>query len=360
MKITLPKGSKLFHGSLEAFEGALSPGVDGLVWFADSPSIAQLYIPRSGLSVLASSSHIARPNSDRTIQAIQRMIGLNYDYSKVEWQPGGQRAQSYYMPEDDPTWAEASGASSRAYKRWSEIEKEMKDLNARSQQAWDDFRRESKAVRKTQGWDSDPPALKKLEAEWDRTVKANVDRYDELEAELEEVKQAVSDASNAMEKEVERRLDELGYETYGSYNPPGGKSYRFHSSGDVLLPPGGAAEGRLFACETTKPLTLWGKAVGESDLTNTQYTDYAGFAEAEEAGFDGVLIDDFAQSEEWGNLQHLSVGLFQHAIQHVKCIQVLATYEEFSFGGKTKAWPQGSESYFTSLLTRDLKTRLLR
>jgi len=38
----------LFHGSLEPLNGKLKPGCDGMVWFADSPVIAQIYIPSSG------------------------------------------------------------------------------------------------------------------------------------------------------------------------------------------------------------------------------------------------------------------------------------------------------------------------
>lgn len=47
--VILPAGSKLFHGSIEKIKGRLRPGGDHVLWFADSPVVAQLYLSRSGM-----------------------------------------------------------------------------------------------------------------------------------------------------------------------------------------------------------------------------------------------------------------------------------------------------------------------
>lgn len=44
---------RLWHGTCETIDGALRPGgYDGLLWFADDPSIARAYIPESGCAMM--------------------------------------------------------------------------------------------------------------------------------------------------------------------------------------------------------------------------------------------------------------------------------------------------------------------
>lgn len=49
---------------------------------------------------------------------------------------------------------------------------------------------------------------------------------------------------------------------------------------------------------------------GDGDLTDLEYHDHAGFAAARAAGYDGVVINDFVQTRRWGNVGHVSRGLF--------------------------------------------------
>ena len=73
--VTLPRGSELFHGTLVNFGGSIRPGgYDDVAWFADNPAIAQLYIPRSGVSVNMSSFFLTKPRKDREGQAVQKAI----------------------------------------------------------------------------------------------------------------------------------------------------------------------------------------------------------------------------------------------------------------------------------------------
>lgn len=268
--VVLPEGSQLFHGTLEDLRGDLSPGgYDDVLWFADSPAVAQLYISRSGISMYASSSNIGRPSRDPYVRTVQRAIGLDFDLDDVRWGPTG-RAESYPIP-----------------KGWEDV-----DLNL----AWD--------------------------------------------------------------REVERRLAALGYEGKGR---SGWKQYELLFSDGKLLPPGGIQEGTLCVATTLRDMRLWKKALGEGDLTEVQYHDIPGFERALAAGLDGVLIDDFAQSEEWGNLGHLSVGLFEPALTDLSYVCVPATYEEYDGRATTQAWPHEPNVNFYSLFfAKTMRNKLLR
>jgi hypothetical protein len=215
-EVTLPAGSLLFHGTIEEFEGDLKGGgYDDLIWFADSPQIAQLYIPKSGGTTYVSddSRALSRPTQDKDMQQLQKMIGIEYDYKDVEWGTDG-RAKSFRAPK---------------------------------------------------GWDA-----KALPTEAD----------------------------------VAALMKKAGFEK----NRHG--SYEIHTHKGKVLSPKEKVAGRLFVAKVKSPLRIWKKARGEGDLTDVQYHDLKGFKAAADAGFDGVMIDDFAQSKEWGNLGHLSVGLF--------------------------------------------------
>jgi hypothetical protein len=53
----------------------------------------------------------------------------------------------------------------------------------------------------------------------------------------------------------------------------------------------------------------------DSDLTDLDYHKHSTFRYAKDHGFDGIIINDFAQTDEWGNLGHVSYGLFDEAIK---------------------------------------------
>ncbi len=53
---------------------------------------------------------------------------------------------------------------------------------------------------------------------------------------------------------------------------------------------------------------------GESDLTDLQYHSHNIFARAKAEGYDGVVIDDFCQTKNWGNVGHRSIGFLDHAV----------------------------------------------
>jgi len=239
----------MFHGSLESFTGGLKPGGDGLIWFTDSPKIAQLYIPQSGGEMALNERSLQRPSQDQTIQELQKMIGIEYDTSKVKWGPGGQ-ANSFSGP-----------------KGWDHLPTE-EDING---------------LMKKYGFEKDDHDL-----------------------------------------------------------------YRIRTHHGKILKPNTKVKGRLFIARVKKPLSIYKKAMGEGDLTDVQYNDLSTFKKVEEVGYDGILIDDFAQSKEWGNFGHLSVGVFDD--KKISVHDIPAEYQEYDRETRgTPEYPNPPPTYFHKL-----------
>jgi len=249
--VTIPANSYLFHGTIEKFSGKLhGGGYDDMIWFSDSPKIAQLYIPTAGITMYLGADSIARPNKNPDVQELQKQIGIEYDYSEVEWD--GQRAKSYYNPK---------------------------------------------------GWKTLPT-----------------------------------------EEDVERLMKEKGFGSRQHSSDP----FLVHVDDGKILKENEAQEGRLFIAKVKEPLTLWRKAKGDGDLTDVQYHDLSGFKKMKEKGLDGVLIDDFAQSKEYGNFGHLSVGLYNTDKLIVKDIP--AQYREWTYKEKgTLEYPNPPEMFLHKL-----------
>jgi len=338
-EVTLPAGSLLFHGTIEPFEGALEPGIDGVTWFADTPAIAQTYIPRSGLTVYFSTESLVQPSKDKHIQEVQRLVGLNFDLDKVKWGRLG-KAQSYAVPDEEPWSTSGIGAQHDLWRAVYDAENEQKALEAERMELAQALRR----------GDDLGMGMDEARARYVELAREILDKAEDAGA----ADDAYRANMGAWEREVEKRLFDLGYEPWRrSPGRPGNHSWEFHVSGDTVLGPGGAAEGRLYIARPIRPLKLWSFARGESDLQNLQYHNIEGFQRAKEKGYDGVLIDDFAQSEEWGNYMHLSVGLFPATIDDLDVTVVPATYEEIQTDNySTEAYPDEVQPYLAGLLPR--------
>ncbi len=80
-------------------------------------------------------------------------------------------------------------------------------------------------------------------------------------------------------------------------------------------------KGTLLTITTTKDMKIYDMTYGgqlEGDLTNVDYNKIKDFRKAEQNGYDGVQINDFAQSNNLGNVNHVSVGLFKHSLNNIK------------------------------------------
>jgi hypothetical protein len=250
--VVVPANSYLFHGTSAHVSGQLrGGGYDNIIWFSDTPKIAQLYITGSGFTAYLSADQISRPNKQPYIQQLQKQLGIEYDYASVEWE--GNRATSYYSPK---------------------------------------------------GW-----------------------------------------ASLPTEKDVDRLMKDKGF---GLQRKHSSDPYIVQVVNDKILKDEEAKKGRLFIAKVDKPLILWRKSKGEGDLTDVQYHDLSGFQLMKEKGLDGVLIDDFAQSKEYGNFGHLSVGLYNTDKLTIKDLP--AQYREWTYKEKgTPEYPNPPEPFLHNL-----------
>lgn len=120
---------------------------------------------------------------------------------------------------------------------------------------------------------------------------------------------------------------ELGYTSLRSTFD---KSYwvksTFDGNREKLLPSSYSAPGRLFVIRGIGDLNLLDiRMGGDGDLTDPDHLKGAAFRAAEIGGYDGVVINDFCQSDTWGNVGHPSWGVFAHAIPSLRYAAVPAT-----------------------------------
>ncbi len=127
--------------------------------------------------------------------------------------------------------------------------------------------------------------------------------------------------------------------------------YEARFDGNKLLGPDERVRGHLVVATLQRSMKVWLKALGENDAMDLQYQDLAGFALAEAAGLDGVILDDFAQSEAWGNVGHPSLGLFQSSLAFLRVVNVPAQYHEWSHDSRgTPAWPDPPPPFLRDLI----------
>lgn len=125
-------------------------------------------------------------------------------------------------------------------------------------------------------------------------------------------------------KDVANFLGTLGYERDDRHMFE--IKFRYDGHQQVLLPADYKAPGHLFVIEGKERLNLFDYAKDrEGDAMDPDYHKRTMFRQKAFAGYDGIVINDFAQSEVWGNVGHQSVGLFPKGIEQVNFYTVPCT-----------------------------------
>ncbi len=110
---------------------------------------------------------------------------------------------------------------------------------------------------------------------------------------------------------------------------------------EVILPADYKIPGRLFIFYGQENLSILDISRGESDLTDLQYHRYDVFKKAKDEGYDGVRIDDFAQSKIHGNYGHQSICLNSNGLAKLTYDVILATnYDEEEWADFTPEFEQ--------------------
>ena len=87
---------------------------------------------------------------------------------------------------------------------------------------------------------------------------------------------------------------------------------------EIVRPKNYKMPGRLFIGHPQKPLNIFDTTEYlEGDESNPAYHMHDVFNLIKGKGYHGVKIPDFAQSKNWGNVHHESVGIFPEYVDHL-------------------------------------------
>lgn len=130
-------------------------------------------------------------------------------------------------------------------------------------------------------------------------------------------------SSMQIDKMRNQRVNDYITKKYG-YKPEGGDDYnnnaswKFKMKGNQIMPADYQMKGRLFILVPTVDLKIYDMTQGgsvEGDLTDVDYHKLDIFEKAKRSGYDGVKINDYAQSKDLGNFGHHSIGIFPDSIK---------------------------------------------
>ena len=226
----------LFHGTCERFVGALKPGgYDGVCWFAESPRVAQTYIPENGITTYFPRPHDyefegwVQPHKG-VVAGLLKMMGIEIFDAEYD---GLGRCKSFPVVSGHPKWS---------------------DL-------------------------------------------------------IEFVHSLGYEPRNGL------------YELKTCFQTIGNTEYEVVRPADYKMP------GRLYIADRTDLNLL---DMGEAgDLNNPAYNWIERFRWAEEKGYDGITIADYAQSKNYGNVGHISHGVFASAIPKLTVTAIDAVGHDF-------------------------------
>jgi hypothetical protein len=85
--------------------------------------------------------------------------------------------------------------------------------------------------------------------------------------------------------------------------------YYVRESAGVVMPADWQIEGQVFVALDDGLHFKDVRRSGEPDLTEREYYDGDAFERATDQGYDGVIINDHCQADDYGNVPHLSFGL---------------------------------------------------
>jgi len=307
-------GTELYHGTIEDFDkNSVRPGgYDKLFWTADNSPIAQTYIPTAPSSIYTNSEIISLPSKDRGIQNIQKSFGIEYNYADVEFD--GQRAKSY-----------------RPAPVFSDMYDQYYKIRSLYFQKATEFENLEKEIYNNRISDVD-----------EREKRYKI--YLELKKEIEQLKSDYwnSQIEKLRNKYVNDHLEKLGYEPYhpDNYHLNHGWKLKFDMSHNIM-PAHENAPGRLFIVIPKRDLKIYDATLAgqrEADLTDIDYHKHSWFETARKQGYDGIRITDYAQSDDQGNVGHLSIGLFDTTLKDLTIHEMPAKHQPLEQFFKSGSW----------------------
>lgn len=270
-EVIIPKGTKLYHGTIELFDTRnLNTGsYDEVFWTSDNIEVARRYIPESSLKTILTIKSILENEN------IKKQIGLN---SLIV---DGARKKAYNNLKLFSYWDEIFNNYSKEFKNYEKLQKD--------DSLSDDF----------------------------------FDRW--KEAEENRIKYSRGyDYEDYLKPFILKKMKNLGYNDYSSNYFKDVKI----TINDKILPANYRAKGKVLELTCKKDLKMFDiSSDSGGDLLNLQYHHIKTFREAEKKGYDGIIIDDFVDG--YG---HKSFGFFKNALEnfHIREIRNQTHFENYN------------------------------
>lgn len=271
VEVIINKGEVLYHGTGESFDTRKPKpgGYDNVFWTTDDLMIARSYIPQNGSY---SSSNIEFLLRD---EKTKKALGVTKEIERFAWkkQEEGYQKVKY--------WGDKERSLA---KQWQEMEGK--------------FTREN--------WDA--PAIDELFKQW-REAEENHRKY---QREWKTHEYYLKDF-------IARKLKNLGYEIGND-----GRIARLLQKLDgTILPASNRLVGKVLKITCKRDFKVFNMTYqSDGDLMEPDYHKISSFKKLEEKGYDGVIINDFAQTSYHGNLGHRSIGFFEKALPDLEIKQI--------------------------------------
>lgn len=125
---------------------------------------------------------------------------------------------------------------------------------------------------------------------------------------------------------------------------------------EMFQPSSHRREGRLFVVDCLAELRLADLADERGfDRMELDYQKLDAFRRVEARGFDGIVIDEFRQSETLGDIAHRSIGLFARALGKIRYAAIPAKHfdwPEREVGGASIATPEFTAAWRNAIARR--------
>ena len=377
----LPAGSTLYRGT-DGGPVRVS-GWDTLAWFTDRPSIAQLYIPSSGGSEFRTIEALTSPTrKDKTLQAVQKMLGIEYNLSGMKWEthtnslgykydrpkPGGRiitcwvcHRTGYVAEGNDPR----NPSGNPPPRRDPRLAYRMSNLDKHVIQAFLDRKTNHQGkVLDTDGTRLDRMGMGGGEfAHWElpqfphatgavlvtRPMAVRSDQtllnFLRKTAKTQKVTLLYGRKAKACpqcfgtgddwsthayfpkgwdhaptEDEVAGLMEREGFREMGS------DVWEIKMTAGKVMHPKAKIPGAVYIATTKRPMII----AKREDGSDYDANDFSLFKRAAKLGYDGVFIWDLAQSDTGSNINHASIGLFGHTLGEIQLQRIPATYQEYT------------------------------
>jgi hypothetical protein len=285
----LPKGSILYHGTVEDIKGELNVGgYDKVLWTAKDKLISKMYIPDSSTTIYTSTRLIAKPDmgGDNAHNNFLKDIGLIYYDVKFQ----NNRPSSYGLKYvGDASYL--NDISNQYDTNWNIYYK----LDIEFRKLLDEYKKLG---------DDDNISDNELEIKYKK--------LSDVEKEKEKISEQIPNVENEILKYINKKLEELGYKNNSNSID---KDWKLKEYKNKIQRADYRSEGSLYQLTAKQDIKFYDMTKdSEGDLTDLQYHKLGSFRKAEENGYNGVKIHDFAQSDVYGNYGHISYGIFKNSI----------------------------------------------